>query len=63
MLYQLANIYNDYYLDKSVALAHYEKAAESSIHPEIDKYIKYKIHTLKENGSALPQTKANPASC
>ena len=49
ILYQLANIYNDYYLDKSVALAHYEKAAKSSIHPEIDEYIKYKIRTLKES--------------
>ena len=49
ILYQLANIYNDYYLDKSIALSHYEKAAEFTIHPEIDEYIKYKIRAIKES--------------
>ncbi len=49
LTYLLANVYNDYYLDKSVALAHYEKAAKSAIHPEIDKYILHKIRTLKES--------------
>ena len=49
LIYLLANLYDDYYLDKSVALAHFEKVAESHIDDEVDKYIKYRIKTIKEN--------------
>jgi len=49
IIYLLANLYDDYYLDKSVALAHYEKVAESHIDDEVDKYIKHRIKAIKES--------------
>lgn len=49
LLYLLANLYDGYYLDKSVALAHFEKVVESPIDDEVDKYVKYRIKTIKEN--------------
>lgn len=49
MIYLLANLYDDYYLDKSVALAHYEKLAGAHLDDEVDKYVKHRIKTIKES--------------
>ena len=46
--YNLANIYYDYYEDKSVALAYYKKAAEDDLSPEVDEFIQYRIKELTE---------------
>lgn len=49
LIYLLANIYDDYYLDKSVALAHYEKVAGAQIGDEVDKYVMHRIETIKQD--------------
>jgi tetratricopeptide (TPR) repeat protein len=46
--YQLANVYYDYYKDKSVARMYYRKALEYHLEPEISEFINYRIRELNE---------------
>lgn len=45
--YQLANVYNDYYADKTVALSYYQLARKKEIAPEITRFIDAQISNLK----------------
>jgi tetratricopeptide (TPR) repeat protein len=45
--YSLANTYNDFYADKSVAIEYYNKALEHGLPPEIEPYIKQQIQYLQ----------------
>ena len=47
--YNLANIYYDYYEDKSVALRHYEMAAKDDLSPEVTEFISIRIKELNED--------------
>jgi tetratricopeptide (TPR) repeat protein len=46
--YQLANVYYDYYEDRSVARIYYRKALEYDLEPEISEFIHYRIKELTE---------------
>ncbi|MCF7824838.1 MAG: tetratricopeptide repeat protein [Candidatus Marinimicrobia bacterium] len=46
--YFLANAYDSYYEDKSVALGYYKKASTESITPTLDDYIKLRIKEISE---------------
>ena len=46
--YQLANVYYDYYEDRSVARMYYEKALEYPLEPEISEFIDYRIRELTQ---------------
>ena len=45
--YQMANLYDDYYADKSVALRYYQLALKNEITPEITLFIKNKIAEIQ----------------
>ncbi len=46
--YHLANIYDDIYADKQVALQYFEKAGQKEITPEITQYIQQRMSEIKE---------------
>ena len=46
--YSLANTYNDFYADKSVALEYYKKALEQDLSVEVESYIEQQILYLRK---------------
>ena len=46
--YQLANVYYDYYEDRSVARMYYRKALEYPLEPEIKEFVNYRIKELTQ---------------
>ena len=46
--YSLANTYNDFYADKSIALAHYKKALEQDLSLEVESYIEQQVQYLQK---------------
>ena len=46
--YQMANVYDDYYADKSVALKYYRLALKNEITPEITSFIQNRMDTIKK---------------